>query len=888
MKRIHSATALAALVALTMTSCANNDEPQDPRLEAVTLAGEIERATVTRTQIDIEPTDDGSVGILWSVGDQIGVFGKTTANARFNGTFTTPAATGLFSGEMTSGDSPVCAYYPYVKEATDINAIPVTISPVQLYTKAASIAANDVKASDRPVKKADGSYGFIFTPMVSMLKIAVSFGGAIEAVDASEKLQSIIIRQKEDGAGRAWTGDFTLNLKDIASGLVAVDGKTSSSLTVKLTEDENGGISVGRRAVVYASIAPSIRKGDVIEIILLTDKHTVKFNVTAQKDFEKGVSYDIPLELDKIKPENNLTVLGPAAESPKLKTFGFEVVRNAGKILANEAYYEGDNTNTTVHSVTVKTLEIDQNTGKIEGFIPYLYDFKLIPTFTTSNGAIVTVDGQEQTSGESVQDFSSSEPVVYSVTNGLETKDYKVTVTNTGLPVVVLDIDQNITEKDEENGSVLGFLDITSKSGSFPTTDKISIYEGNGQISLASANCGIRLRGNSSKLLPKKPVNIKLKDKTKVLGMKQHRRWCLIASEFDKTMMRNAFTYSLANEVQDHFTGEVGTELGKGLVYNPHGKAVEVVMNGLHVGTYFLCEHIKQGSKRLDIMDSYDDVLENKKNPAMKECGFLMEMSTDEEVINFRTAKRNLPITVKDADNIAGTALLDSLETYFNTFEGYIYSGYNAKNASVARSYYDKAYEMIDINSIIDWWIINELAMNDEMQWPKSVFLYKNGTGKVFAGPVWDFDYQTYVNIEKYNSSNIIKSMENYYAWEPFPYKFTTDGYSSLVFKRGETTGNPYVWYPLLFKDPVFVARVKARWNSLYNTVLQNQSVKIIEMGREREKAAESNWKIWNIKYVHAGNCGDEYDFTYQEAIENLNDVFNKRREGLNTTINSL
>ena len=74
----------------------------------------------------------------------------------------------------------------------------------------------------------------------------------------------------------------------------------------------------------------------------------------------------------------------------------------------------------------------------------------------------------------------------------------------------------------------------------------------------------------------------------------------------------------------------------------------------------------------------------------------------------------------------------------------------------------------------------------------------------------------------------------------------------------------------------------------MYNSVLQNQSSVIARMGKEREKAAESNWKIWNIKYLHAGNSGDEYDFTYPEAIQNFNEVFEKRREGLNTAINNL
>lgn len=885
MKRTFLASVLAAAAVFTMASCDNSREIEFSETETITLTGELGQAPVTRTQIDIEPTENGSLGILWSVGDKIGVFGNSTSNAEFEGTFTTAVSTGLFSGAMNAGDNPGFAYYPYVAGATNSKAIPATVSSVQYYTDESSIGTNDIKASDTPVKTSDGSYRFIFKPMVSILKFQVTFNG-LTGIDTDETLNAIVVKTTD--ADRALTGNFTMNLTDLTSGLTPVADETYSSIKVNLTDANGKGKSIARKILAYASTVPNIKTGDAIEIQLQTDKHTVKFNVKAVQDFKAGCCYDIPLNLSNLKPENNLQIIDPAAESPELRSFRFKVANNAGKILANEAYYEGTSTETTVHSVTEKVLEIDQTTGDIEGFIPYLYDFKLIPTFTTSKGAVVTVGGQVQTSGESEVDFSSSEPIVYTVSNGQETKEYKVSVTNTGLPVVVLDVDQNIVTKDEQFGRFLDYLDLTSKSGAFPTTDKIAIYEGRGQVSLSMMDCGIRLRGNSSKEMPKKPVNIKLSDKVKVLGMNKHKRWCLIASEFDKSMMRNAFTYSLANDVQDHFTDEVGTELGKGLVYNPHGKPVEVVMNGLHVGTYSLCEHIKQGKQRLNIMDCYDDVLESGTTPTMKNCGFLMEMSTDEEVKNFYTSKRRLPVTIKDADNIAGTKLLDSLKTYFDTFEGYIYSGYNTRNTTIARTYYDKAYEMIDINSMIDWWIINELAMNDEMQWPKSVFLYKNGTGKVFAGPVWDFDYQTYVNIEKFNSSSLIRQMENYYGWEPFPYKFTTNGYESLVFKRGESTGNPYMWYPYLFKDPVFVARVKARWNSLYSSVLQNQSVVIDQMGKEREKAAESNWKIWNIEYVHAGNCGDEYGMTYQETIESLKYVFEKRREGLNTTINNL
>lgn len=119
MKRTYSASVLMVLAALMASSCADNNETEVLGQESISLTGEIGQIPVTRTQIDIEPTADGSVGILWSVGDRVGVFGNTTPNAPFDGTFSTPVSSGEFKGSLNTGDRPRFAYYPYVEGATD-------------------------------------------------------------------------------------------------------------------------------------------------------------------------------------------------------------------------------------------------------------------------------------------------------------------------------------------------------------------------------------------------------------------------------------------------------------------------------------------------------------------------------------------------------------------------------------------------------------------------------------------------------------------------------------------------------------------------------------------------------------------------------------------------
>ena len=99
----------------------------------------------------------------------------------------------------------------------------------------------------------------------------------------------------------------------------------------------------------------------------------------------------------------------------------------------------------------------------IKILVPYLVDFKLKPTFTTSAKAKVFVDDALQTSGKSLIDFS--EPVQYKVVAKNAVHTYTVMVFNSGLPVVCINT----------NGS----KPITSKREWMDST-QVTIYRANG------------------------------------------------------------------------------------------------------------------------------------------------------------------------------------------------------------------------------------------------------------------------------------------------------------------------------------------------------------------------------------------------------------------------
>ena len=844
MKRIPYAFlgVLSAGMAALVAGCSDTDWFAREGYERVEITATAV-PTATRTQIDPESAA-GVTGVLWSPADRIGVFGQSTANAAFEGTHTEPAATATFTGEMQTGDVPRYAYYPYREGAADATSVPVTVDADQYWTDHTSIAANDIKASTAAEQR-DGSWHFTFRPMVAMLRFEVDASG-VEGLSTAEKLVSIHVEEPEATAGEAapWAGEFTMNLADLDAGLNPVDGEAVTGLTLNLTEKP----VLTERVVAYACIVPTIKSGQTLQIHLETDKHWVSFKVKAEQDLAAGGCYDIPLHLAAATEADNELTIEEFPDEPAILSFGFRAARNEGKILSKEAYYNGEKT--TVKSVTGKELTVGDS--EIAGCIPYLFDFTLKPTFTVTPGAKVTVGGTRQQSSVSAQDFSHS--VTYTVTRGGKSRDYVATVTNTGLPVVVMT---------GHSGGSVQFLDmnVPAKTADFSEADRIAIYDkANPSNNLAEAACGFRLRGNSTSNFPKKPFAVKLASKAEVLGMKKHKRWCLLANWIDRSLMRNGVAFDIADRVRSTFADTDAP----GLTWQPHGKSVELVLNGVHVGNYFLCEQIKIDKNRLAIQDGFED----QTSPTTANCGYLLEFDDNyDETNKFHTSHCNLPCMSKDV--ITDNAIWNYVQTWVQDVENKLCSGN-----------YSAAYEKLDINSVADYWIVQELTMNNEYRHPKSVYMYKDGTGKLCAGPVWDFDYQTFPNISLINSlySNNGKDKLN----------FTVN---TLLYNNA-TNDAPYMWYPLLFNDATFKQLVKSRWQTLY-PVLQGVTSTIERLGQANKLSDQYNQQIWPIESKERTGygwfiaySGDER-MEYDALIANMKAMYLERLNAMNTLISA-
>ena len=328
------------------------------------------------------------------------------------------------------------------------------------------------------------------------------------------------------------------------------------------------------------------------------------------------------------------------------------------------------------------------------------------------------------------------------------------------LPLTIADVDsldfEDFMEQEAKNKYQVFQLFIFTENGrSILSKDEyVPCYVGvNGGDSYASRwlRAGIRGRGNSTwEWYDKKPYRIKLDKKQKMLGMDKAKSWVLLANYRDVTDMMNTYVFELGRMM--------------GLPYTNHSRYVEVLLNGEYVGVYQLTEQVQQGKNRVEVSD---------------DRGILLSLDRDDGPELDPSSSRNfwskgyaMPACVKYPDEEDLTsARKDSIHEVFGELESAI------KNKDFAR-----ASQLLDLESLARYLIIQELVYNVELSAPRSIFLHKDGDGPWVMGPLWDFDagydfdwadmYHGHDYFADYTEtvmgSNPVKRNGNYHDTPPF------------------------------------------------------------------------------------------------------------------------
>lgn len=421
----------------------------------------------------------------------------------------------------------------------------------------------------------------------------------------------------------------------------------------------------------------------------------------------------------------------PADDTVKLEMTEFKLL-----------YYHNDNKFSDIIRFDIGETEIVAHIDEPVDLTSLVVDFS-----ATSD---VYVGDVKQVSGKTANDFS--QPIIYRIENEYgRTREYKVILTFfTGIPVVYFNTASGVNVANKEN-----WEDAT-----------IRIVDPRGVLGMEETDVLTKGRGNSTwNFKAKQPYALKFEKRTSVMGMPKHKRWILMANYRDRTMIRNAVAFEIANRT--------------GLAWTPRVEFAELVMNGKHKGNYMVTEQVRVDENRVNVVE-----MEKTDNSGEALTGgYLLEVDQwDDEQNMFKS----LCMENKWGNNSCTIMLKfpdpeDCTTEQFSYIKDYIWTIERLMMNGDFQTIYD---DYIDMDSFIDFFFIQELTGNKEpWRGPYSSFMYKDRGGKLYAGPVWDFDFTTFMwhlncNAEKfYNEKS--------------------------------------AWYKYFLKDPIFRKRMKERWGEL-------------------------------------------------------------------------
>ena len=440
--------------------------------------------------------------------------------------------------------------------------------------------------------------------------------------------------------------------------------------------------------------------------------------------------------------------------------------------------------------------------------------------FTTEATTIRT--GDQQLSGSNTG-IDLSQPLTVRFIKGGVYEDYTIIVKNTGLPVVRIETP--------------GGRAVTSKT-TWMDGATIRIEKPDGKVDY-EGSMEIKGRGNSTWNYVKKPYALRLKEKGEILGMPSHKRWVLLANWKDRTLLRNDAAFWLSRHT--------------GLPYTVRGQFVELVFNGRHLGNYYLCEQIKLNKKRINIEKM--DAMET--DPVKITGGWLLEIDTYYDFQDYVDEKHkfryrnlfNLPWIVKDPDDDEISAVAyQYIQNWIKDLETLM-----KDNAKVQAHAYE---EFLDVDTAIDYLIVEELTGNNDFYnyWPSegphSTYLYKERSGKLYHGPVWDFDYHVFCP-------------EYVHQW---------------------VGAKKSIFYPALLKDEKFRNRLVERWE-MYKDELKKLPEYIDQQAELIRPSERINHTMWPI--VNNPENGDE-NMTFQESVERIKKAFLDKWEWMDQNIRNL
>ena len=344
-----------------------------------------------------------------------------------------------------------------------------------------------------------------------------------------------------------------------------------------------------------------------------------------------------------------------------------------------------------------------------------------------------------------------------------------------------------------------------------------------GEVTESRVN--IKGRGNSSWKFPKKPYRLKFDEKIQLLDMHKDKSWVLIPNYNDKSMLRNSLAFYMSSI--------------SNIDYTPESHFVELIFNGKYSGTYQLCEKVKISNHRVAVGDD----------------GFLLEIDSrarsESDSRYFAVSHLENVVNIKDPEVQYNDANFRYAKDFVTKVDNVLFSS-SFTNPSTGWQAY------LDMDSFVDWYLIQEIGKNLDGNFDTSCYMHFARGGKLMMGPIWDMDV-AFGNIDEANQS----------CYRP----------TGFHIKNVQ-------WYSRLFKDPVFVKRVKERFDYFYNH--QDDILANVNADAQYLKySAQENDNVWHLLNV---KTWPNYNIwgSYQNEVQNMKEWFVQRMEWLKTRFDNM
>ena len=418
----------------------------------------------------------------------------------------------------------------------------------------------------------------------------------------------------------------------------------------------------------------------------------------------------------------------------------------------------------------------------------------------------------------------------------------------------------SVSDDSENNieSSVFSFYDELDEGNSFPKmiistngqeiidepkiNADLKVIEENSEINY---KIGIETRGSSSQMFPKKSYGFETRSSdwsddidVELGGFPEEEDWILYGPYSDKSLIRNKLTFDLSNSIG---------------YYASRTKFYNLFINNESKGLYVLMEKIKRDKNRVDISKLGDDTVNG---------GYIIKIDKPTGDGESCSTCYDSSFSFRSSYNTKGEISNES-EIYFiyhypkpdeksEDQKDYIKSVIYDFETALISANSQNLIDIIDIDSFVDFFIINELIKNPD-GYRLSTFLNKDFEGKLKMGPIWDFNL-AFANVDYCDGSNP----------EGWIYNFNN-------ICPGDVWQVPF-WWTNLMQNEVFKSALKIRWEALRSSKLSNSEIfgKINSYKDylESNKVINQNFYIWPVlgqyvwpNYFVGSSHQEEIDF---------------------------